>query len=352
MGYYAFFAIMASLMCREEKSRQFVEKVFPWMIFLAVIGMLISASPLFPKMLESSFFARIFYPHPDTFVPFLVAGATWGILKGINQGSILKIAFGMSLIVLLLLTKTAGIFSLLVVWLVLLVVAKRYELMLIGVLTTIMALLLVAILTVGDFKVVNDYLKKTDQVSTFKDMASGDGSGKSSTTEWRIVWWTIMFRDTAKKNPMFGVGLGGDITSKFIQTVYRRPADSSDARYAHNFVFTVLGRMGFFGVACMMVIWGYLLYFMLVFGRTHLRGRKCHFPALAAYAFVIGGMANALVQSTYEVPFGAIPHWTLFGYLIAFHYYRELEPDRFENSLAESTPWVPNQPWKMIARPK
>ena len=320
MGYYSFFAIMMLYALQEVKAREAIEKSFVWMILFGMISALtLYIPPILDAVMRIPVFARLFYPHPDSFVPWLVAGSSYGIFIGIQKKSLSLIFLGAIGMFLLLTTKTAGIFSLALTWLALLLFAQRREVLVLGIITGTFVAILSAAISLGNIKTLNDYAKHSDHVATFTDINTRDGSGSVSTTDWRIVWWTIVFQDTMKHSPVFGAGLGGDITSHFIRATYKRPITSADARYPHNFVFTVLGRLGLVGVAVAGIIWTVIVGFLYCFARDHLRKDVVHPPALIAFTYVVGGMANSLVQTTYEAPYAAIPHWALLGYLMAYY---------------------------------
>ncbi len=146
-------------------------------------------------------------------------------------------------------------------------------------------------------------------------------------TDWRISWWTVIWEDTIEKNPYTGVGMGGDVTSTFLQDVMRIDLNSYEgvnyARYPHNILFTVLGRMGFVGLALFLITFTSIALFTLRFMSRHLRTIEDMDQHLIPTVVVLAGITNSLVQSTYEVPHGAITHWICLGYLASVAYRRK-----------------------------
>ncbi|MFN9026518.1 MAG: hypothetical protein ACK5VX_10055, partial [Akkermansiaceae bacterium] len=114
------------------------------------------------------------------------------------------------------------------------------------------------------------------------------------------------------------------ISSHFLQSYMRIDLNSEEAikyaRYPHNIVFTVFGRMGFVGLSIFVALLITVIKLLILVTRIQSRdtspGGK---TALLALLIVIAGIANSLVQSTYEVPYGAITHWFVLGYLIAYY---------------------------------
>lgn len=345
MGYYSLFCIMILYAMINDQSRQAMEKSLKWMVLFGMLSALtVLVNPIIAAIMQIPVLSWFFFPHADSFIPWLVAGCSTGFLIGVQRRSLLLVLVGIAGAALLITTKTAGIFSVAVTWFVLLLFARRKEVILLGFMFGTIVVIFMATVSLGGSKTLNDYVKRSEHMQTILDLKDRDGRGAKSTADWRIVWWTIVAKDTMRDNPVFGAGLGGDITTKFIRSTYNRPANASDARYPHNFFFTVLGRMGVFGVAVAGCVWAVLIWFLYQFARAHLRSQTMHPPALIAFTYVTGGMANSLVQATYESPYAAISHWCVMGYLMAYH--RVTAPE------AETVPGIPGAPYvPLAARP-
>lgn len=121
-------------------------------------------------------------------------------------------------------------------------------------------------------------------------------------------------------NPVFGAGLGSDISSSFLTGFYSadratQGLEEGGARYPHNVLFTVIGRLGLVGL---FVFGAYLLIVaktLVDFCRVFLRRDDYLIGDLLFFALFCSGLANAFVQSTYEAPYAAIIHWVALAYI-------------------------------------
>ena len=124
-----------------------------------------------------------------------------------------------------------------------------------------------------------------------------------------------------RDNPWFGSGLGSDISSSFLTDYYgieraqARAVQGGGARYPHNILFTVFGRMGVIGVLFFTVYLLFVLKVMYDFCVIYLRKSDYLMGDLLLFALFCSGLANAFVQATYEAPYAAIIHWVCLAYL-------------------------------------
>ena len=69
--------------------------------------------------------------------------------------------------------------------------------------------------------------------------------------DWRFTWWKMVISDVMKESPFYGLGLGSDISTEFHANYFQTGIDNTDviiARYPHNILITVLGRLGIIGI--------------------------------------------------------------------------------------------------------
>ena len=152
---------------------------------------------------------------------------------------------------------------------------------------------------------------------------AGIGSGKQGfaqeNVDWRFTWWKMVIEDVMKENPFYGLGLGSDISTQFHATYFQTGIDNTDvliARYPHNVLITIMGRLGIIGLMIFIPIC-ILIVRELWLGMIKLRASSDeHSPGLAfAWAFVLAGFANAFFQSTFEAPYAAIAFWSMLAVL-------------------------------------
>lgn len=323
IGYYALFTLAACVLFQSEDLRVRFGGVLKFAMFLSFISCFLVVSGIAENfIMPYPTLEHYFSPHPDAYIPLVVAGTTFAIISGLARRSPLKLALGMLGIALLLLTKTAGIFCLLTTIIALTVFTRRIELLFVSVGTVMFAGLAIAILIAADLSFIRERVMQSDQIQTLTDLGNTSGKGTDSTSDWRITWWTIIVEDTLKTNPVFGSGMGSDVTSGFIEAAYGKTELSrvaNYARYPHCILFNVFGRMGFVGLFFFLILFTAVIFFSLRFASLYLWQKEFDDGALIAFSIVFSGMMNGLVQATYEVPHGAILYWTCLGYLIAYH---------------------------------
>jgi|GEM_PF-1590896 len=320
IGYYGLYFFFAFGMFQRERVLKAFGMASKWMVAFGCIGagFVLIMAHFGPVSLR---FMRFANPHPDTFLPLIVAFSATAFVVGAARKQPVFFLLGILGAFLLLSNKTAGLFSFGCVMLCLVVFAKRVELLFAGVATGFVAVLLAAILISAESKFFKEVILASDQVQTVievGDAGRAHSSGNDSTSDWRITWWKIVIADTMKESPMFGMGLGADISGHFAESVLGITDISDYARYPHSVLFTVFGRMGFVGLAVFLVYLGFIVVFSARFARRYFVGSDIDTSALIAFSIFIGGLANGLVQATYEAPYAAVQHWVCLAYLIAY----------------------------------
>ena len=323
IGYYAMFAFYGYAIFLRNDIDRFFGNVLKISIFLACISFLILITGAYDKIGTIGILKYIFFPHGDAYLPLIAAGAMYGLLEGIRLKSVLRIAAGLALVMILFLSKTAGIFSFFVLAIYMIVIGRRTDLILTTTVAALLAAIALGIVVALGSAESNKWLMENEHLQTF---VVGDTryNSNENTTSWRIAWWEIIYKDTLRENPLFGLGLGGDISSHFLKSCMRLDLNSEEAlnyaRYPHNILFNVFGRMGFIGLSIFTILLTTIAGLLIRTTRLQTRDTEdSGKTVLLAQLIVIAGIANGLVQATYEIPYGAITHWYCLGYLISYY---------------------------------
>jgi hypothetical protein len=149
----------------------------------------------------------------------------------------------------------------------------------------------------------------------FQQIAGAEVSG---TAYWRLIWWHNIVAAVHEHNPIFGLGLGADLAAlnPFVANEGPWPL-----RSPHNFNMTVLGRMGYAGLA----LWGIILIGGL--GRLFLRLRRGGYAGhrytperqkeLAFWLMMLTATwINASFGVLMEGPVLGIPFWFCLGFAV------------------------------------
>ncbi len=168
----------------------------------------------------------------------------------------------------------------------------------------------------------NNFKRFINEFSSFNIIGAGSkGSQKHAqrTVEWRLTWWTMVTEEVLEKRPFYGLGMGADISSEFHAKFNDSPVvdiEKRRARYPHNVIFTVLGRMGLIGLIIFIPIVCLIIYELWI-GLKILRhtGRQYDSRYAFTWTFVLAGFVNGFFQSTFEAPYTAIMFWTLLAVL-------------------------------------
>jgi O-antigen ligase len=337
IGYYAMFAFYGYAIFVRNNIDRFFGNILKLSIFLGCTSFLILATGAHEKIISVPILKYFFFPHADAYLPLIAAGAMYGLLEGIRLKSAARIAVGLALVMILFISKTAGVFSFIVIAIYMIVIGRRTDLILTTSVSALLAAITLGLLIALGSTEANKLLLENEHLQAF---TSGDFSGVNtgSTTSWRFAWWEIIFKDTLKENPLLGSGLGSDISKHFLQSFMRIDLNSDEAltysRYPHNILFTVFGRMGFLGVSMFAIL-------LFAIAKLLIRTTKIQMydrddsgkTVLLAQLIVIAGIANGFVQATYEIPYGAITHWFCLGYVIA--YYQKSRIKKLNNTASQ-----------------
>lgn len=327
VAYYGLFFFAAFFMLSNKKHHAALRKtgytmLICWVFFACINygfqwggfpgglhGFLFSIHPV-----VTSFFA----PHVDILFPLAATLAIVCISKLLREKKLFYIFPLMVAFFALVEGKAAGLFAFTVTSFVLVVFARRAEIGMFGFFSAISAAILLAVFYAAEVEVVTDYLDNVDAINTAQQGFSE--SSERNTSDWRLSWWKAIWRDTMEINPAFGTGMGSDISSSFFTGFYsyERALQSLDggARYPHNIIFTIIGRLGLVGLLVFLIYLAVVVKYLMDFCKIFLRRNDYLIGDLLFFALFCTGLANAFVQSTYEAPYAAIIHWVALGYIV------------------------------------
>lgn len=326
-AYYGLFFFCTFAMLRAEGTLRAMRKVGGWMLVAWLIFAATNlscqaagvAGGLTGVLFKIHPMVTYFYiPHPDILFPLAATLAIICISKILRNKNLFYL-FPLALAFFALFEgKAAGLFAFTMTCIALVFFAKRIEIGIFGVVSAVGAALLLTIVYVMEIDVVTEYLDGVDAINTAHQGFTESNS--RNTTDWRLNWWGAIWEDTMDDNPVFGAGLGSDISSSFLTGFYSadratQGLEEGGARYPHNVLFTVIGRLGLVGL---FVFGAYLLIVaktLVDFCRVFLRRDDYLIGDLLFFALFCSGLANAFVQSTYEAPYAAIIHWVALAYI-------------------------------------
>ena len=155
------------------------------------------------------------------------------------------------------------------------------------------------------------------------------GENLAGTAYWRMVWWENIIAAMHKHNPVFGLGLGADLSA--LNPFVDNASDPWPLRSPHNFNMTVLARMGYAGLTLWLVVLvGGLGRLFVRLRRGGLGGRQYTPERRKELAFwllmLVATWINASFGVLMEGPVLGIPFWFFLGFATR----RSMGPDGFQ----------------------
>jgi O-antigen ligase len=129
---------------------------------------------------------------------------------------------------------------------------------------------------------------------------------------FRLVWWRSVAEETRENGPVFGLGFGADLTSRFLRTYELDLGDEFTTRSPHSIVLTVLGRMGLTGLVAFAAIVGAMFLRTLRLARLA-RTDDTALAPLGWWSVSWVMLVSACFGVVLEGPMGAILFWTSLG---------------------------------------
>ena len=139
---------------------------------------------------------------------------------------------------------------------------------------------------------------------TYVNQESGD---PGLNNRFRTTWWATVAEDTVRKNPVFGLGFGYDLASRFLVEYELLAAEDFTTRSPHSMIFSVFGRMGALGL---------VLWLAVAAGMASLTYRCFQvgdFDAIGLVCIAWVLWFSACVGVVLEGPMGAVVFWVVLG---------------------------------------
>jgi hypothetical protein len=136
---------------------------------------------------------------------------------------------------------------------------------------------------------------------------NGESGDPGDNNRFRIIWWGDVIDETLGTNPVFGLGFGSDLASRFLADYDLLSDENFSARSPHSMIMTVFGRMGIVGLlAWIAVSAGMAKMAWHLFGRGDPEG-------IGLASIVCVTWISACVGVVLEGPMGAVVFWTVVG---------------------------------------
>ena len=328
--YYGLFFFLVFPPMLHKPTREYLLKLLP--VISAIALGLLTLFLVVPGLEQQLFFATmirgapLIMPSIDTLIPVCIGFSAFCYFKHLRTTGLWKIVYLISSVVCSapLFAQGKAVFYLAFFLFVgALFFVGHWKLILTGLLVGVFSTILLYSLI--ESRVIKDkdgrFESFINEFSSF-DIA-GIGSGKQGfaqeNVDWRFTWWKMVIEDVMTESPFYGLGLGSDISTEFHANYFQTGIDNTDvliARYPHNVLITVLGRLGIIGILIFLPIC-ILIVRELWLGMIKLRASADeHSPGHAfVWAFVLGGFTNAFFQSTFEAPYAAIVFWSMLAVL-------------------------------------
>jgi hypothetical protein len=329
MVYYALFFFLVYGSMQHKPTRDYILKVLP---IIAGVSMILYTVTVFGRLSAPIMNVTMIRGSPlilqtvDAMIPVCIGFSAFAYFKSMQAHGISKLVYLFTSILCsapLFAYGKAVFYLAFAAYLGALCVVGQWKIIVtiipIGICSV---LLLVFLVGSGTLKDEDGKLDRfLDEFSSFDVFGVGGSKQKHGqrTVEWRLTWWTMVTKDVMEKKPFFGLGMGSDISSEFHAKFNNSPfinTAQKRARYPHNIVFTILGRMGLIGLAIFIPI-AILIMKELWIGVEIMRrqGNQCDPRHAFTWAFVLAGFVNAFFQSTFEAPYTAVMFWTLLAVL-------------------------------------
>jgi hypothetical protein len=258
----------------------------------------------------------IIFHKSDLIAAYLGGGFFWLWSRMAGTG---KLLWGLSALLCLLLigilasprAAMAGVFVITCLWLL----VGRWRILAaqaVAIATASVIFVVVYLLLGKDIKTSPPYAVYEHAVSIFDPAGTGSYLNAASgnpgdNNRFRTVWWGDVIHETLDANPVFGLGFGADLASKFLADYDLLSDESFAARSPHSMIVTVFGRMGFAGLLawlCVSAAMWRIIWLLIKRGTPDGMG-------LASIAGVI--WTSASVGVVLEGPMGAVVFWTVLG---------------------------------------
>ena len=314
MAYYALYFVTAYSLFHNDRVMRTFGRAIKIAFGLSVFSMAYAISTIdreFPG----------FFPHVDSYIPLCAGGVLYCLIIGIEQKKILHLVFACLVALAVSSTKTAALLALAAVVVSSIVYGRIGKLIMPGIIIGLMGIVALCVVAIADVDTALNLISGGETAETI-GIQGGEFVGFSGTTQWRWLWWSVICSDTLQLAPFWGQGFGADITGPFLEA-WLGPAHADPAgyaRYPHNAMITNFGRLGFIGLTIFCILFIAIGLFALKFCSRYFCDPQRRDADIICFGVVVAGMVNATLQATYEVPYGAVIHWTCLAYMAARFY--------------------------------
>lgn len=330
MVYYALFFFITYHICKEVESRRFLEGCIIWaLVFLIPTSILTVEYPEVYDVLSIRGVPLI-YQKGDLLGIFLAVGMLYFFLVS-EVSRWPKTFLRLSLVcfgLVLALGSRSGYVAMFTA-MVFLFVAKRYKLFyyqagLIGA-GALIFLIIQAAMPEKDFSNSRGYAIYETAVSIFdtsgsRQYVSLEEKAPGDNNQWRLMWWQTVYDETVEKAPWFGLGLGYDLTTRFLDTKYgpMYAGDNVAVRSPHSYIFSVFGRLGVVGMAIFSAIVFLIMRSAYRQSRVVVRDRD-QVMCFAHWVGAITILTGAAFGVVLEGPMGGILFWSFIGLAVSYN---------------------------------
>lgn len=136
---------------------------------------------------------------------------------------------------------------------------------------------------------------------------NGESGDPGDNNRFRMIWWHDVIAETVETNPLFGLGFGSDLASRFLADYDLLSDETFSARSPHSMMVTVFGRMGIVGFLAWLAVSAAIA---RIVWRLFRQG-DADGIGLASIACVT--WVSACFGVVLEGPMGAVVFWTVVG---------------------------------------
>ena len=164
------------------------------------------------------------------------------------------------------------------------------------------------------------------------DPVKGSGWVDNNNAVFRLLIWRDMWREMLANVTVWPLGFdfGKPFRSKSLEILVWGQGDWARDGWiaAHNSYWEIIYRMGMIGILLILCLWGLLFKMMKKFILTKL------FTGVLLCGIILNWFVAANFLVVFELPFTAIPIWTIYGMILAYAYKTE-EGKEGNNALAK-----------------
>lgn len=136
---------------------------------------------------------------------------------------------------------------------------------------------------------------------------NGESGDPGANNQFRLIWWRDVIEDTLATSPVFGLGFGTDLSTRFLADYDLLSDETFVTRSPHSMLVTVLGRMGLVGFAA----WVAVSASMAATAWRLIRRGEPDGMGLASIVLVV--WVSSCFGVVLEGPMGAVVFWIALG---------------------------------------